>query len=78
MSELRLRSGCRMRTASGSIASRRISVSGSGSTCRDNGSGTKDCEIVFDASRSTTYYAILAPAKNAYGWRITYVGVGGA
>jgi hypothetical protein len=51
---------------------------GSGSTCRDNGSGTRDCEIILDADRNTTYYAILEPAKNAYGWRVTYVGIGGA
>jgi hypothetical protein len=51
---------------------------GSGSTCRDNGGGTKDCEITFAADRNAVYYAILEPARNAYGWRITYVGVGGA
>jgi len=51
---------------------------GSGSTCRDNGGGTKDCEIVFEADEATIYYAILEPAENAYGWRITYVGIGGA
>jgi hypothetical protein len=51
---------------------------GSGSTCRGNGSGTRDCEIVFEADRATTYYAILEPARNTYGWRITYVGIGGA
>ncbi len=52
--------------------------SGAPGTCRDNGGGTKDCEIDFDADPATVYYAILGPAKNAYGWRITYVGVGGA
>ena len=51
---------------------------GSGSTCRDNGDGTKDCEIDFDADEATIHYAILAPAQNAYGWRLTYVGIGGA
>ncbi|MCW2796043.1 hypothetical protein [Nocardioides sp.] len=51
---------------------------GSGSTCRHNGGGTRDCEIVFEADRATTYYAILEPAENAYAWRITYVGIGGA
>jgi hypothetical protein len=48
---------------------------GSGSTCRDNGEGTKDCEIVFEADRATVYYAILEPAPNDFGWRITYVGI---
>ncbi len=48
---------------------------GSGSTCRDNGEGTRDCEIIFDAGPSTTYYAILEPASNDYGWRISYVGI---
>jgi hypothetical protein len=52
--------------------------SGSARACRDNGAGTKDCEIEFGADRSTVYYAILEPARNAYGWRITYVGIGGA
>ena len=47
-------------------------------TCRDNGGGTKDCEIPFATSPSTTYYAIVEPAKNAYGWKISYVGIGGA
>lgn len=51
---------------------------GSGSTCRDNGGGTKDCEIVFEADRGTTFYAILEPAKDTYGWRIMYVGIGEA
>ncbi len=51
---------------------------GSPGTCRDNGSGTKDCAIEFAASRRTVYYAILEPAKNDYGWRLTYVGIGGA
>ena len=51
---------------------------GSAGTCRDNGSGTKDCAIEFAASRRTVYYAILEPAKNDYGWRLTYVGIGGA
>lgn len=48
--------------------------------CRDNGLGTKDCEIPFEANPSKRYpnYAILEPSGNAYGWRITYVGVGGA
>ncbi|MBB6627663.1 hypothetical protein H5V45_10050 [Nocardioides sp. KIGAM211] len=46
--------------------------------CRANGGGTFDCEIPFEASPSTTYYAIVEPAGNAYGWRISYVGVGGA
>ncbi len=48
---------------------------GSGSTCRDNGGGTMDCEIVFDADPDTTYYAILEPANGDYGWRISYVGI---
>ncbi|GAB2859460.1 hypothetical protein [Nocardioides pacificus] len=51
---------------------------GSGSTCRDNGEGTQDCEISFDAAPDTVYYAILEPAQNGYGWRVTYVGIGGA
>jgi hypothetical protein len=51
---------------------------GSVSSCRDNGGGTKDCEIEFGADRSSVYYAILETARNGYGWRITYVGVGGA
>lgn len=55
---------------------------GSASTCRDNGEGTKDCEIDFDAAPegapATAYYAILEPADNAYGWRVSYVGIGGA
>ncbi|CAI9410549.1 hypothetical protein [Nocardioides sp. T2.26MG-1] len=55
---------------------------GSASTCRDNGSGNKDCEIDFDAAPegapATVYYAILEPADNAYGWRVSYVGIGGA
>ncbi len=37
---------------------------GSGGTCRDNGGGTQDCEIAFDAAPATTYYAILEPAPN--------------
>ncbi len=48
---------------------------GSGSTCRDNGGGTKDCEIAFEADPATVYYAILEPADGGYGWRITYVGI---
>ena len=48
---------------------------GSGSTCRDNGGGTQDCEINFSASPRTVYYAILEPASNAYGWRVTYVSI---
>ncbi len=51
---------------------------GSVASCRDNGSGTKDCGIDFGATRDTVYYAILEPADNAYGWRVTYVGIGGA
>ncbi len=51
---------------------------GSGATCRDNGGGTKDCEIVFEADPVTDYYAILEPADGAYSWRISYVGIGGA
>ncbi len=43
--------------------------------CRDNGSGTRDCEIALDASPGTTAYAILGPAGSGDGWRITYVGV---
>ena len=46
--------------------------------CRDNGGGTWDCEIAIDAHPSTTYYAIVEPAQNGYGWRVSYVGVGGA
>jgi hypothetical protein len=49
-----------------------------GGTCRDNGEGTRDCDIVFSADPSIDYYAILEPAENEYGWRITYVGIGGA
>lgn len=48
---------------------------GSGSGCRDNGSGTQDCEIILLADPTTTYYAILTPASNTYGWRITYVSI---
>ena len=48
---------------------------GSGSGCRDNGSGTQDCEIVLLADPDTTYYAILEPSDNAYGWRITYASI---
>ncbi|WP_296606869.1 hypothetical protein [Nocardioides sp.] len=51
---------------------------GSAGTCRDNGGGTKDCEIALDADPATTYYAILTPGENGYGWRITYVSIGGA
>jgi hypothetical protein len=51
---------------------------GAASTCRDNGEGTKDCGIAFDAARDAVYYAILAPADNDYGWRVTYVSIGGA
>jgi len=51
---------------------------GSAGTCRDNGEGTRDCEIALDADPETTYYAILTPGENGYGWRITYVGIGGA
>jgi hypothetical protein len=48
---------------------------GSGSTCRDNGGGTMDCEIVFEADPDTTYYAILGPANGDYGWQITHAGI---
>lgn len=48
---------------------------GSGSTCRDNGGGTQDCEIVLEADPGRTYYAILTPAENAYGWKVTYVSI---
>ncbi len=48
---------------------------GSGSTCRDNGSGTRDCEIDFQSNPDTVYYTILEPASNAYGWRVGYVGI---
>ncbi len=48
---------------------------GSGSTCRDNGGGTRDCEIVLLAHPDTVYYAILEPASNTYGWRVTYVSI---
>lgn len=51
---------------------------GAGGACRDNGEGTRDCDIVFAADDSVDYYAILEPAENDYGWRITYVGIGGA
>ncbi|HYF71526.1 MAG TPA: hypothetical protein VD864_01830 [Nocardioides sp.] len=51
---------------------------GSAGACRDNGEGTRDCEIALDADPETTYYAILTPGENGYGWRITYVGIGGA
>lgn len=51
---------------------------GSTSPCRDNGSGTWDCEILLEADPATVYYAILDPAENTYGWKITYVNVGGA
>lgn len=42
--------------------------------CRDNGEGTRDCEIAFDADPAAVYYAILEPAGNDYGWRVSYVG----
>ena len=48
---------------------------GSGGSCRDNGGGSQDCEIDLDADPGTTYYVILEPAGNAYGWRITYAGI---
>ena len=51
---------------------------GAAETCRDNGEGTRDCEMRFEADPSTDHYAILEPAENAYGWRITYVSIGGA
>ena len=51
---------------------------GRGESCRDNGEGTWDCEIRFTADPTAPYYAILEPAENAYGWRISYVGLGGA
>lgn len=51
---------------------------GSVGTCRDNGEGTKDCEIALDADPETTYYAILTTGENGYGWRVTYVSIGGA
>ncbi len=51
---------------------------GAGGTCRANGLGTRDCDISLDAAPRTDYYAILEPSPGAYGWRITYVGIGGA
>lgn len=51
---------------------------GEGESCRDNGQGTRDCEIRFDADPARDHYAILEPAENAYGWRVSYVGIGGA
>lgn len=51
---------------------------GSVSPCRDNGEGTLDCEIALGADPDTTYYAILMTGENGYGWRVTYVGIGGA
>ncbi len=51
---------------------------GSVSSCRDNGEGTRDCEIALDTDPATTYYAILEPAENGFGWRVSYVGIGGA
>lgn len=51
---------------------------GSVSGCRDNGGGTWDCGIVFKADRNADYYAIVEPATNDYGWRVSYVGIGGA
>ena len=48
---------------------------GSASTCRDNGGGTRDCEIDLLADPTAVYYAILEPASNAYGWRVTYVSI---
>lgn len=51
---------------------------GSVPPCRDNGEGTKDCGITFDADPATAYYAILTPGENGYGWRITHVSIGGA
>lgn len=46
--------------------------------CRDNGEGTQDCEIAFEAAPDTVYYAILEPVDNDYGWRVSYVSIGGA
>lgn len=51
---------------------------GSTSSCRDNGGGTKDCEIALEADPATVYYAILTPGENGYGWRVTHVSIGGA
>lgn len=48
---------------------------GWGSTCRDNGGGTRDCEIVLLANPGAVHYAILEPAANAYGWRVRYVSI---
>ncbi|NYD55843.1 hypothetical protein BKA08_000081 [Nocardioides marinisabuli] len=47
----------------------------SGVTCRPNGSRTRDCELDLEADPTSTYYAILEPADNAYGWSVTYVGI---
>ena len=51
---------------------------GEGAGCRDNGLGTRDCEISFDAAPGTAYYVILEPSEGGYGWRVGYVGIGGA
>lgn len=48
---------------------------GSASGCRDNGGGTRDCEIDFEADAGATFYAIVEPAENAHGWRISYVSI---
>ncbi|ANH40477.1 hypothetical protein I601_4082 [Nocardioides dokdonensis FR1436] len=48
---------------------------GSVAGCRDNGGGTRDCEIVLTADPGVTYYAILEPTTSPTGWRISYVGI---
>ncbi len=48
---------------------------GSVAGCRDNGGGTRDCEIVLTAGPGVTYYAILEPTTSPTGWRISYVGI---
>ncbi len=42
--------------------------------CRDNGEGTQDCEIAFEAAPEATRYAIVEPADTDYGWRVSYAG----
>jgi hypothetical protein len=46
---------------------------GAAAGCRDNGGGTRDCELRLEADPSRVYYAILEPQRDGSGWRISYV-----
>ena len=48
---------------------------GAAAGCRDNGGGTRDCELRLEADPSRVYYAILEPGRDGLGWRITYLGM---